>query len=177
MKVIAILVIIATCFLSFTFAHERRYVGNFIFLVGFYSEPTFSNQVNGAYIFIQVNNSGTVVGYSGAEETLTVNIQYQTTTKNFKLESLGDGDGDSGDTTTGQYVAYFVPASAGDYSFTFVGTLAGTAINEQFTSGSKFASVRDSRSIAVPTLASSQSKTVVVSSMVAASMILLSIVV
>lgn len=112
---------------SLVLAHERRTIaGKYDVVVGWDKEPAFVNQLNGASIAIY--KTGTQEGIEGVEKTLKVQIGFGgNAPKEFPLRSVFG--------RKGYYVADVLPTRAGDYVFTFVGTIEDTPVNERFESG------------------------------------------
>ena len=106
-------------------AHEKRTIaGKYDVLVGWDKEPPLINQPNAAGIFITQNGQPV----TGVEKTLKVDIAFGgNTPKEFDLEAS--------DERPGYYLANLIPTRAGDYIWTFVGTINGDQINEKFESG------------------------------------------
>ena len=105
------------------FAHERRTIGNgkYDVVVGWDVEPAYEGLKNGASIRISEAGSNPAVPVQGAEKTVKVQIRQGATTKEFLLRSVFG--------QPGYYVADILPTRAGDYQWTFVGTIGDTQIN------------------------------------------------
>ena len=108
---------------SSAFAHERRTIGNgkYDVVVGWDVEPAYEGLKNGASIRISEAGSNPAVPVQGAEKTVKVQIRQGATTKEFLLRSVFG--------QPGYYVADILPTRAGDYQWTFVGTIGDTQIN------------------------------------------------
>ena len=117
-------------------AHERRTIagGKYDVVVGWDVEPTYLNEKNGAAIRISQAGSNPAVPVEGADKTLKVQIRQGAQTKEFALRAVFG--------QAGYYVADIVPTRAGDYVWTFVGSINSDQVNEKFdTADGKFDSV------------------------------------
>src|SRR5258708_8330931 len=130
LRVVAIMAVVLLTFglSSVVSAHEKRTIagGKYDVKVGWKNEPTVINQPNGATI--EIKKAGTQDAVTGVEKTLQVKIALggkELTT--LPLVPLGD--------TPGTYVADFTPPATGSYVWTFIGTIEGNTINEEFDSG------------------------------------------
>ena len=105
------------------FAHERRTLGNgkYDVVVGWDVEPAYEGLKNAASIRISEAGSNPAVPVQGAEKTLKVQIRQGATTKEFPLRSVFG--------QPGYYVADILPTRAGDYQWTFVGSIGDAQIN------------------------------------------------
>jgi hypothetical protein len=123
--------LIAITFVAITpisaFAHERRTVDKYSFVVGFNEEPALQGQPNAAQLTVTVpTESNRPV--DGLADTLKCTVAFGGgQPKEFKLRSVFG--------TPGRYVADFVPTRAGTYIFNFSGTVEGANVNEHFESG------------------------------------------
>jgi hypothetical protein len=145
-------------------AHERRVVGNYLFVVGWTGEPAIADQPNAMSLEITLfpngvpENAGTEATegqdlggtpVEGAEKTLKASITTggAAQTKELTLQPKFG--------TPGTYQGQVIPAIAGDYAFIVTGTLDGTPVNETFESGpDTFDSVEDPATLEFPTAAS-----------------------
>jgi hypothetical protein len=109
-------------------AHERRTIagGKYDVVVGWDVEPTYVNEKNGATIRISQAGSNPAVPVEGADKTLKVQIRQGAQTKEFALGAVFG--------QPGYYRADIIPTRAGDYVWTFVGTINTDQINETFDS-------------------------------------------
>jgi hypothetical protein len=141
------------------FAHERRTIGNgkYDVVVGWDVEPAYEGLKNGASIRISEAGSNPAVPVQGAEKTLKVQIRQGATTKEFPLRAVFG--------QPGYYVADILPTRAGDYQWTFVGSIGDTQINDKFDSADgKFNGVEPSAALQFPvTLADPQQTSAAVS--------------
>ena len=129
-------------------AHERRSVGGgkYDVVVGWDSEPAFVNQRNEAGIRISKAGSNPAEPILGAEKTLQLQVRQGSQTRQLPLRAVFG--------QPGYYVADIVPTRAGDYVFTFTGSLGTDQVNETFDSADgKFDAVTASSGIEFPVAA------------------------
>ncbi|MGH2683619.1 MAG: hypothetical protein ACRDIX_10340 [Actinomycetota bacterium] len=128
-------------------AHERREVGNYVFVVGFGEEPAFSNEKNSVGLTLTerqgreekpvVEGADLEVEVVFGEERMTLPIEPR-----FVVGAFGE---------PGDYGAFFFPSRPGTYSFHFTGTIGGQEIDETFTSGPEtFNDVEDLAAVSFP---------------------------
>jgi len=128
-------------------AHEVREVadGKYEIVVGFIGEPVFAGDKSGLEFFVSDLSQATpVVGQQaaegapveGLEETLKAEVIFGDQTMELPLSARFN--------TPGAYESVFFPSQPGDYTFRIYGTLAGTDIDESFTSSPEgFGAVED----------------------------------
>lgn len=110
------------------FAHEHREVGKYVFVVGFINEPAFQGEQNGIYVKITEKERDKPV--EGLADTLKAQVIHGANTRDIELhQAWGETWGEKG-----VYTAVFYPTATGDYTFRFFGDIAGTQVDEQFTS-------------------------------------------
>ena len=111
---------------SVSLAHERRTIaaGKYDVVVGWDTEPPFVNQKNAASIRISRAGTNPAQPVTGAEKTLKVEVRQGGQTRAFELRAAFG--------QPGYYVADIVPTRAGDYIWTFSGSIGGDAVNETF---------------------------------------------
>ncbi len=120
-------------------AHETREVGRFTFVVGFGTEPAYSNIPNS--VSLAITETASEEPFVNLEDRLDVHVIYGEETKTMPM-SPAFAVGVYG--TPGQYTADFVPSRPGQYTFHFQGTVGGVEIDEAFVSGpSTFGDVGD----------------------------------
>ena len=109
------------------FAHERRTIGNgkYDVVVGWDVEPAYEGLKNAASIRISEAGSNPAVPVVGAEKTLKVQIRQGATTREFPLRAVFGQQG--------YYVADILPTRAGDYQWTFVGSIGDAANSGRFS--------------------------------------------
>jgi hypothetical protein len=130
---------------SAALAHERRTIGGgkYDVVVGWDSEPPFVNQRNAAGIRISRAGTNPAQPVTGAEQTLQVQIRQGSQTRQFPLRAVFG--------QPGYYVADLVPTRAGDYVWTFSGSIGTDQINEAFdTANGNFDPVAASNAIEFP---------------------------
>jgi hypothetical protein len=130
-------------------AHERRTMGGgkYNVLVGWDVEPAFQSLKNAASIRITLADAGDPPPpVEGAEKTLRVQIRQGDDVREFPLRTVFG--------QKGYYVADVVPTRAGDYQWTFVGSINGDQINEKFdTADGKFNGIEPLASLQFPVAA------------------------
>jgi hypothetical protein len=125
-------------------AHEGRKLGDLEMEVGWGTEPAYSGEVNSVQILL-VHDGKPVVDLG---DTLDVEVTFGDQTQTFSLEPFFE-EGEFG--TPGDYRAWLIPTTAGQYSFHFTGTIDGEDVDETFTSGPKtFDDVQNPRSVEFP---------------------------
>lgn len=126
------------------FAHERRDVGKYQFVVGFILEPAFEGQKNG--VDFRVTNKETNQPVEGLEKTLQVEITHVpgNTSKEFPLRTIFRDPG--------HYTNDLIFTAPGEYRFRFFGTVEGVPVNETFESGpGRFNDMQSSADLQFPT--------------------------
>jgi len=127
--------------LTGAYAHERRTVGPVMMRVGWANEPTYSGFMNAVQLFLSDKDKKPI---SGAGDTLKVQVTFAD--RKTAMLPL-----DESDERPGEYLAPLIPDRPGTYTFHFVGTVAGTAIDQSFTSSeTTFDPVGDSSQIQFP---------------------------
>lgn len=125
-----------------TFAHERRDVGPYQFVVGFINEPALLGQPNGVDLRITRRDGNQPV--EGAHETLRVSVAHGGgPAREFPLRArFGQ---------PGAYIADLIPTRTGVYVFTFSGQIDGETVNEVFESGpGRFSEVESPQELQFP---------------------------
>jgi hypothetical protein len=126
-------------------AHERRQVGSYIMRVGWAEEPTFAGIKNAVQLFLS-DSSGKA--FTEIPEGLKVVVIFgsQKTGPLPLVAAFGRHSGQPGD-----FRAAVIPTRPGNYTFHFVGTLKGQAIDESFTSSeTTFDPVQEAAAIEFP---------------------------
>ncbi|HET7309658.1 MAG TPA: hypothetical protein VFJ54_05985 [Actinomycetota bacterium] len=125
-------------------AHEGRKLGDLEMEVGWGTEPAYSGEVNSVQILL-VHDGKPVVDLG---DTLDVQVTFGDQTQTFSLEPFFEA-GEFG--TPGDYRAWLIPTTPGQYSFDFTGTIDGEDVDETFTSGPKtFDDVQNPQSVEFP---------------------------
>lgn len=131
-----------------SFAHERRTAGGgkYDLVVGWDTEPAYVNQRNAAGIRISKAGTNPAEPVLGAEKTLQLQVRQGGQTRQFALRAVFG--------QPGYYVADLVPTRAGDYVFTFTGSLGADQVNEVFdTANGKFDAVTATSGVEFPVAA------------------------
>lgn len=122
-------------------AHEHRDVGKYEFVVGFINEPAFEGEQNG--IWVQITEKATQTPVENLADTMKAQVVYGENQLDLALEPAWN--------EKGVYTADFYPTAPGDYTFRFYGDIAGTAIDEKFTSSPEgFSSVEPTTALQFP---------------------------
>jgi hypothetical protein len=119
-------------------AHERREVGQQVFVVGFGEEPAYAGQPNSVQLRLSDLKDRPVTDLG---DSLSVEVVFSDQRTKLSLEPrfVVGVFGEPGD-----YRAYFVPSRPGRFTFQFSGTVKGQRVEETFTSGPKtFDDVQD----------------------------------
>ena len=125
-------------------AHEGRKLGDLEMEVGWGTEPAYSGEVNSVQILL-VHDGKPVVDLG---DTLDVEVTFGDQTQTFSLEPFFE-EGEFG--TPGDYRAWLIPTTPGQYSFQFTGTIDGEDVDETFTSGPKtYDDVQNPQSVEFP---------------------------
>jgi hypothetical protein len=133
-----VLTLVAT---QFAFAHERRTVGKYDFLVGWANEPAYASQSNA--IFLAVTDTQTKKPVTGLDKTLQAEVIFGARSMVVPLTES--------DENPGSYTAPFVPTRVGSYIFHFSGQVAGQTVDEKFESGpNTFDDVQDIAALQFP---------------------------
>lgn len=128
-------------------AHERRQVGEYELVVGWYDEPAFAEQPNGPEVTInKITKKKAKPVVEGVD--LSVEMIFGGESRTFEVEPAFVA-GIFGE--PGNYNADLFPARPGTWEFHFTGTIEGTEIDETFTSGPEtFSDVNDPADVAFP---------------------------
>ena len=113
-------------------AHEHRTVGKYSMVVGFGTEPAFAGNPNSVQLILAdaKDKPVTTLGDTLKVAVTTGNAEAKEMTlePNFAVGVYGE---------PGDYRAFFIPTTAGQYSFKFTGTIGSQKIDQTFTSGPK----------------------------------------
>jgi hypothetical protein len=126
-------------------AHEDRKDGDLEMAVGFGTEPAYVGQPNSAQIILTEGGQPVI----DLGDTLKVEVSFgDQQPLLLTLEPFFE-IGESG--TPGDYRGWFIPTSAGSYTFHFTGSVDGQDVDETFTSGPKtFSDVETGSDIQYP---------------------------
>jgi len=133
---------------SVSLAHERRVVGagKYDVVVGWEVEPAYVGEKNAASIRISRAGTNPAEPVTGVEKTLKVDIRQGAQTRTFDLRAVFG--------QPGYYTADIIPTRAGDYVWTFNGTIGEDKIAENFdTADGKFNAVGQSTALEFPVAA------------------------
>jgi hypothetical protein len=122
MKKLFIFILMMVCFSSALWAHEKRAVGNYEFVVGFVNEPAFAGSTNA--LDLRISKNGQPV--EGLEKTLKATARYGSMSRSMDLTLKPRHK------QPGAYAGYFFPTKPGQYSFQIIGEIEGQKINETF---------------------------------------------
>lgn len=108
-------------------AHEQREVGEYQLTVGFLNEPALVEEPNGLDLRIQRGSGEGGEPVEGAVQTLQAEVIYGSERRDLELRpAFGE---------PGAYLSDFIPTAEGAYTFHIFGSIDGTDIDEEFTSG------------------------------------------
>jgi hypothetical protein len=130
---------------SIALAHERRAIagGKYDVVVGWDTEPPFVGQKNAASIRVSRAGTNPAEPVTGLENSLRVEIRQGAQTKTFVLRAVFG--------QPGYYQADLLPTRAGDFVWTFSGSIGSDQINEKFDSAEgKFDAVQASSGLEFP---------------------------
>lgn len=105
-------------------AHEHRVVGSVQMTVGWVDEPAYAGLKNAVQLFLAAASKKPV---SGADDTLKVEVIFGNQ-RTAALPLMESG------TRPGEYEAALMPTRPGTYTFHFIGSVNGQAIDQSFTS-------------------------------------------
>jgi hypothetical protein len=124
-------------------AHETRQVGEYEFVVGWWTEPAFANQPNGPEVTISRAGKPVVEGVA-----LSVDVIFGEETTTYELEPafvvgvFGE---------PGNYNADLVPTRPGTWTYRIYGSVEDLEVDETFTSGPEtFGDIEDPAENAFP---------------------------
>jgi hypothetical protein len=138
--VLGLLAVLTFGFAGSAAAHESRTIGEFELVVGFIDEPAIQGDTNG--LSLEVSRGGQPV--DDLAGTLKGEVIFGEERRELTISPVFN--------EPGAYESVFIPSQPGDYTFRITGDLAGTPIDEQFTSGPEtFASVEPRADYEFPT--------------------------
>ena len=125
------------------YAHERRMVGPYQFVVGWLNEPAYVGQLNS--LDLRVTDTRNNQPVSGLEKTLTVDLAAGGLAA-FPLSVTARFG------TAGAYNGYVMPTVTGGYTFHIAGKIDTQSVDEKFQSGpNTFGDVEDATALQYPT--------------------------
>ena len=131
-------------FSGHAYAHERRTVGPYQFVVGWLTEPAYVGQLNSLDLRISDTRQNPAAAVSGLEKTLTADVAAGGLAP-FKLEVTARFG------TAGAYNGVVMPTVKGTYIFHIVGKIDTLTIDEKFTSGpNTFGDIEDTAAVQYP---------------------------
>ncbi|MDO8530842.1 MAG: hypothetical protein Q7T26_01540 [Dehalococcoidia bacterium] len=108
-------------------AHERRTVGKYQFVVGFFEEPALEGQPNGVGLRVTDTSVTPPRSVEGVEKTLKVTVSQGPASKEMALQTVFG--------QPGSYRTVFIPTRPGRYIFQFTGDIEGAKVDQRFESG------------------------------------------
>ena len=126
------------------YAHERRMVGPYQFVVGWLTEPAYLGQLNSLDLRITDTRQNPAAPVSGLEKTLMADVAAGGLTP-FPLAVTARFG------TAGAYNGVVMPTVKGTYTFHITGKIDTTNIDEKFTSGpNTFGDIEDTAAVQYP---------------------------
>ena len=126
------------------YAHERRMVGAYQFVVGWLTEPAYVGQLNALDLRVTDTRQNPAAPVSGLEKTLTADVAAGGLTP-FPLAVTARFG------TAGAYNGVVMPTVKGTYTFHITGKIDTTNIDEKFTSGpNTFGDIEDTAAVQYP---------------------------
>ncbi len=125
----AILIVVASLLASSgtAYAHERRNVGPYLFVVGWLNEPAFAGQLNAATVRVSDTRENPAKAVEGLEKALKIEV-----TSGGLSAFTGTVRAVFGQ--PGLYALDMYPTVAGQYRYRVTGTIGTTTVNEMFES-------------------------------------------
>lgn len=108
-------------------AHERRTVGKYQFVVGFFQEPALEGQPNGVDLRVTDPSVTPPRPVEGVEKTLKVTVSQGLAKREMDLKPVFG--------QPGRYRTAFIPTRPGRYTFQFIGDIEGAKVDQGFESG------------------------------------------
>ena len=144
MAALAVVVASLLVFSGRAYAHERRMVGPYQFVVGWLTEPAYVGELNSLDLRISDTRQNPAAAVSGREKTLTADVAAGglapfplTVTARFG--------------TAGAYNGVVMPTVKGTYTFHVTGKIDTMTIDEKFTSGpGTFGDIEDTAAVQYP---------------------------
>jgi hypothetical protein len=144
MSVLAIVVASVLIFSGRAYAHERRMVGPYQFVVGWLTEPAYVGQLNSLDLRITDTRQNPAAPVAGLETTLIADVAAGGLTP-FPLTVTARFG------TAGAYNGVVMPTVKGTYTFHITGKIDTLAVDEKFTSGpNTFGEIEDTAAVQYP---------------------------
>jgi hypothetical protein len=141
---IAIVVASLLLYSGHAYAHERRTVGPYQFVVGWLNEPAYLGQLNSLDLRITDTRQNPAAAVTGLEKTLTTDVTAGGLAPFPLTVSARFG-------TAGAYNGWVMPTVKGTYTFHIVGKIDTLTIDEKFTSGpNTFGDIEDTTALQYP---------------------------
>jgi hypothetical protein len=128
---VAVVAAALVIFTNIAYAHERRMVGEYEFVVGFLVEPAIEGEKNGVDLRVRIPaeaEGGDPTPVEGVEETLQVEITHVPS----GVSKQADLRGIFGD--PGHYTTDLILTAPGQYQFHFTGSVGDLEVDETFVS-------------------------------------------
>ena len=142
--VTAFVVVVASLliFSGHAYAHERRTVGPYQFVVGWLNEPAYLGQLNS--LDLRVTDTRNTQPVAGLEKTLTADVAAGGLAPYTLTVSARFG-------TAGAYNGWLMPTASGTYTFHIKGKIETLDVDEKFTSSpSTFGDIEDTTAVQYP---------------------------
>jgi len=142
----ALVVVIASLlvFSGQAYAHERRMVGPYQFVVGWLTEPAYLGQLNSLDLRISDTRQNPAAAVSGLEKTLTADVAAGGLAPFALTVTARFG-------TPGAYNGVVMPTVKGAYTFHIIGKIDTMTIDEKFSSGpNTFGEIEDTAAVQYP---------------------------
>jgi len=129
-------------FSGHAYAHERRTVGPYQFVVGWLNEPAYLGQLNS--LDLRVTDTRNTQPVAGLEKTLTADLAAGGLAPYTLTVSARFG-------TAGAYNGWVMPTVPGTYTFHIKGKIDTLDVDEKFSSGpSTFGDIEDTAAVQYP---------------------------
>jgi hypothetical protein len=144
MAAMAVVIASLLIFSGHAYAHERRTVGPYQFVVGWLNEPAYVGQLNSLDLRITDTRQNPAAAVSGLEKSLTADLAAGGLAP-YKLDVTARFG------TAGAYNGVVMPTVTGTYTFHITGKIDTTTIDEKFTSGpNTFGDIEDTAAVQYP---------------------------
>ena len=132
LAVVAALVVVTMSFFATqnaAYAHERRMVGPYAFVVGWLNEPTYQYQPNAATVRISDTRVNPAKPIEGLTDSLKIEVFQGGLTRGFsgKIHAVFG--------QPGMYAVDVIPTVSGSYKYKISGKVESMDVNETFESG------------------------------------------
>jgi hypothetical protein len=142
---IAIVVASLLVFSGTAYAHERRMVGPYQFVVGWLNEPAYVGQLNSLDLRVTDTRTNPATPVTGLEKTFTADVAAGGLSPFPLTVSARFG-------SAGAYNGWVMPTAVGTYMFHITGKIDTQAVDEKFTSGpGTFGDIENTAALQYPT--------------------------